>query len=293
MSVEASAGGDVGTATALSAVAAVPSWTMHHGDSFEIMASFAPDSFDVAILDPPYSERQHAGVRSSKRNRGLADGNARMSACATKRTVDLGFDHFTRADCLRTVMLLAALARRWSIIFCDDGLLQTWREVAALAGLQFIRTGIWIRIGGAPQFTGDRPAAGHEYMCLLHRKGRKRWNGGGLPLVLAHPIVANRSGHRSDRMHTTQKPESLMLDLVRLFSDPGETVLDPFAGSGTTGVAALRLGRSFVGCEKMSAHHATATARLEAESRGMSVQAARAGQQSIFDAMGGSTPCRR
>jgi site-specific DNA-methyltransferase (adenine-specific) len=244
------------------------------------------DSADVAILDPPYSERQHAGVRSSVRDR--TDGNGkRHTGAATKRVVDLGFDHFTRADCLRTCSLLAHVVQRWSVVFCDDGLLQTWRETAALAGLQVVRIGIWVRVGGAPQFTGDRPAAGHEYLVLLHRKGRKRWNGGGSALVLTHPIVANRSGHRQDRVHTTQKPEALMLDLVRLFSDEGETVLDPFAGSGTTGVAALRMHRSFVGCERMTEHYDTARARLEAEERQSTLQAARAGQVPLFAAGNG------
>ena len=47
--------------------------------------------------------------------------------------------------------------------------------------------------------------------------------------------------------HQTQKPLALMELLVRLFSDPGELILNPFAGSGTTGVAAIRLGRRFLG----------------------------------------------
>jgi site-specific DNA-methyltransferase (adenine-specific) len=244
-----------------------------------------PDrSFDVAILDPPYSERQHAGVRSSGRNRGLADGNGRMSPSTTKRVVDLGFSHFTRSHCLRTCYELARLVRRWSLVFCDDDLLLSWREAASLAGLPLIRTGVWVRIGGAPQFTGDRPAAGVEYVLIFHPKGRKRWNGGGSAAVWQHPIVANRSGHRTDRVHATQKPESLMLDLVRLFSEPSETILDPFAGSGTTGVASIRFGRHFVGCELDVTYAATARDRLQAEQDQISLASARAGQISLFGA---------
>lgn len=271
-------------------------YSMYHDDSFEFMRGMSPNSVDVAILDPPYSERQHRGVRSSRRNK-MRDADT--FACRTKRTVDLGFDHFTREQCFITCSRLLILVKRWSIIFCDDDLLPVWRACAARAGLQVIRTGVWRRLGGAPQFTGDRPASGVEFVVILHRPGRKRWNGGGHPAAwsfedemdrpvvwLEHPIVANRAGHRSDRVHTTQKPLALMLELVRLFSNEGEIVFDPFAGSGTTGVAAIRLGRQFVGIERMGEHYATALSAMQAEARGLDRVVHVAGkQQSIFDVM--------
>jgi site-specific DNA-methyltransferase (adenine-specific) len=77
-----------------------------------------------------------------------------------------------------------------------------------------------------------------------------------------------------------------MLELVADFTDPGDLVLDPFCGSGTTGVACLRLGRRFIGVEKDATYAAVARERLEAEARGLTLRDARAGQTSIFDAMG-------
>jgi site-specific DNA-methyltransferase (adenine-specific) len=65
-------------------------------------------------------------------------------------------------------------------------------------------------------------------------------------------------------VHTTQKPEALMEALIRDFTDPGDLILDPFAGSGTTGVAAIRLGRRFIGWEKDPKYHAIALKRLTA-----------------------------
>jgi DNA modification methylase len=64
--------------------------------------------------------------------------------------------------------------------------------------------------------------------------------------------------------HQTQKPLALMELLVRLFSDKGELILDPFAGSGTTGVAAIRLGRRFLAWETNPEYAAIARRRLEA-----------------------------
>lgn len=65
-------------------------------------------------------------------------------------------------------------------------------------------------------------------------------------------------------VHTTQKPVALMESLLRDFTDPGDLILDPFAGSGTTGVAAIRLGRRFVGWERDAKYHDVATRRLAA-----------------------------
>ena len=72
---------------------------------------------------------------------------------------------------------------------------------------------------------------------------------------------------QKNRRHPNEKPESLLVKLVRLTTQPGETVLDPYMGSGTTGIACIRTGRRFVGIEIDPAHFATARKRLENELR--------------------------
>jgi DNA modification methylase len=69
----------------------------------------------------------------------------------------------------------------------------------------------------------------------------------------------------AQRKHPNEKPESLMCKLVKLCTSPGETILDPYMGSGTTGVAAVRLGRNFIGIERDSAHFKTACDRIAHE----------------------------
>ena len=125
-------------------------------------------------------------------------------------------------------------------------------------------------------------------ITIAHPKGRKRWNGGGKPGVWTHAVVQNRSGHRGDRLHTAQKPIELMLGLVADFTDPGDTILDCYAGSGTTGVAAVRLGRHFVGVEQKGPgskedYVAIARERLAAEASGNTLMGARAGQRTMFE----------
>ena len=118
---------------------------------------------------------------------------------------------------------------------------------------------LWVKPDGMPQLTGDRPAMGYESIVAAHAPSKSRWNGGGQHGVF---IVNKNDSDRSG--HPTQKPDALMDKLVRLFTDPGETVCDPYTGSGTTGLASLRLGRKFIGWERDPKYHAIAMKRLTA-----------------------------
>jgi site-specific DNA-methyltransferase (adenine-specific) len=95
---------------------------------------------------------------------------------------------------------------------------------------------------------------GWEAIAILHREGRKHWNGGG-----HHAVWVCNVEHGE---HPTQKPLKLLLDWVTKFTDKGETVLDPFMGSGTTGLACMRLGRNFIGIEKRPDYFALACRRM-------------------------------
>ena len=122
-------------------------------------------------------------------------------------------------------------------------------------------------------------------MLLFYRprKGhRTRWNGGGKVGIYECPIVVNRAGSRDSRVHETQKPEKLFLEITSDFSDVGELVLDPFCGSGTTGVAALKLGRRFLGFEQKANHYDTALQRLSAAAEGQTVSEFLGKQSKLF-----------
>ena len=231
---------------------------------------------DHVITDPPYGKHIHDSTMSSGRDRALADGKGRMSACGTGRRVSLGFEHLQDDDRTSLLTHFMRLASRWSLVFSDIETCHLWQDRA-----WYVKTAIWRRIGGAPQFTGDRPATGAEAITILHPPERKTWNGGGKQGVYEHAIVLNRGGN-SPREHTTQKPESLMLDLVADFTSPGDLILDPFAGSGTTGVAALRLGRRCILIEKDPKYAALCVERMRAEAAGSTLAASRAGQEALF-----------
>jgi site-specific DNA-methyltransferase (adenine-specific) len=132
-----------------------------------------------------------------------------------------------------------------------------WRTALESAGATYKRTCLWVKPDGKPQYRGDRPGTGYESIVACHAPGRSTWNGGG-----SHGVFTVPRGGEPRTGHQTQKPLVLMEMLVRLFSNGGELILDPFAGSGTTGVAALRLGRRFLGWEKDSTYANAARRRL-------------------------------
>ena len=170
------------------------------------------------------------------------------------------------------------LAQRWSILFCQVEAVMRWQDAMTDAGHAARRIGVWVKPDAMPQFTGDRPGMGYESIVFTHAKGRSRWNGGGRVAVFTH----NKNTPGGAHHHETQKPLPLMLELVELFTDPDDIILDPYCGSGTTGVACLRLGRRFIGIEKDATYAKVAHDRLVAEGNGQSLREARAGQLPMF-----------
>lgn len=236
--------------------------TLWNAKAEEILPTL--DEVDHFIADPPYSEHVHGAARS-RRMQSANDRGGRYGA-DLRRNVDLGFTHLT--DELRDYLAMEAarLTRRWVLVFSDVEGAHLWAEALEGHGLDYVRTGAWVKRGSTPQFSGDRPATGHEAITICHPSGRKRWNGGGTHAIWDVPIVLNRArADKSERVHPTQKPLVLMGQLVTQFTDPGELILDPTAGSGTTGVAAKRLGRRSVLIEQDEAHCEQAAIRLTAE----------------------------
>ncbi len=207
-------------------------------DNASGLPSLADKSIDVAITDPPYSEYVHT------RSRGSSPGSVAKRARGVIKSRELGFDHLTPDVMHLTAYHLARVTKRWALVFCAVEDSHAWALALRLGGLEYVRTMIWVKEGGTPQFTGDRPAAGFEAIVLCHPPGKKRWNGGGRAGVYKIPIAHGK------REHTAQKPLALMEALVRDFTEHGEVILDPFAGAATTGVAAKVLGRRFLGMEK-------------------------------------------
>jgi site-specific DNA-methyltransferase (adenine-specific) len=207
--------------------------TLLLADAFDVLPTLDP--VDVIITDPPYGPQVHQNART-------------LTSKGPVALID--FDSMPEERFIGFCAHAVTLAKRWVVMSCD------WHYVVALekAGLPLVRFGMWHKLDSAPQFSGDRPGMGWEAIAILHREGKKRWNGGG-----HHAVWVCKVEHGE---HPTQKPLALVRDWVVKFADPGETVLDPFMGSGTTGVACARLGCKFIGIENRPDYFELACQRI-------------------------------
>lgn len=232
--------------------------TLYLGDCRDVLPELEP--VQHVLTDPPYSRHVHGAARSSRMQSSNDRGGKYGSD--TRRNVELGFDHLTadlREFCSQQ---FARLAERWVLVFSDVESSHLWRDDLEGRGLDYVRTGAWVKVGSTPQFSGDRPAVGFEAVTICHPKGRKKWNGGGKHGLWSVPIVLDRGRSGSERLHTTQKPLALMNALVDQFTDPGDVILDPFAGSGTTALAAADAGRRCVLVEQQEKYAEVIAKRL-------------------------------
>lgn len=247
-------------------------WCVIHGDNADVLPLIPDKGVTHVITDPPFEAEAHTKGRRLN-GKTLESG---------ERAVDeapLSFSPITTDGRRSVASEFARIAGRWVIAFSQVEAVMEWQRVLTASGeLSPRRIGVWIKPDGMPQFSGDRPGMGYESIVFCHRKGRSAWNGGGRVGVFTH----NKNTPGGAHFHETQKPLPLMLELVELFTDPGDIVLDPFCGSGTTGVACLRLGRRFIGIEKDAKYAAVAQERLLAESQGLNLRDARAGQLPMF-----------
>jgi site-specific DNA-methyltransferase (adenine-specific) len=229
------------------AKSASPPWDLRVGDCLSGLAALDPASVDVVITDPPYEAEAHTSGRLVARAGG-------------KLAVEpITFPPITEEQRAESSRQMVRLARRWILVFCQVEAAMKWRAALEAAGAVYKRTCIWVKPDGKPQYSGDRPGIGYESVVACHAPGRTTWNGGG-----SHGVFIINKGGDPRTGHQTQKPLALMELLVRLFSNPGELIADPFAGSGTTGVAAIRQGRRFLGWELDPAYAAIARKRIQA-----------------------------
>lgn len=281
-------------------------WCVEVGQWQDFLPWFPAASIDVTITDPPYAPRAMANFVTNSVLKQRREG----------KIYDFGYEGLQPWERLAVAQQIARITSRWAVVWCDIESDHLWRSALSGGrilhpkedphkvlmpgrfGMEYVRTGIWARTNPAPQFSGDRPGQAVESFVVTKQEdvvegfdtfivshnhdSKKRWKGGGDKALYIGPIVNVKA---KERRHSSPKPLWLMLRQVADYSNPGDLILDCYNGSGSTGAAAVRLGRRYIGIEKSKEWALASRKRIEAESRCLSVEQLEAKQTSIFDAL--------
>ncbi|MEG3630677.1 DNA-methyltransferase [Streptomyces poriticola] len=224
-------------------------YTLHRGDALTALAGIPDNSVDAVITDPPYN----SGGRTSSERTGRSARAKYTSGDAEHDLANFpGENRDQRSYDFWLTLLLTESYRATTesgaaLVFTDWRQLPTTTDALQAAGWTWRGIASWHKPVSRPQ--KGRLKQSCEYI-VWGTKGPVDPDRN--PVYL--PGLYTASQPRKDRVHITQKPVEVMQELVQI-CPPGGTVLDPFTGSGTTGVAALREGRKFIGVE-LSEHYA-------------------------------------
>jgi modification methylase len=241
------------------------------GDCVAAMAALPAASVDLVFADPPYNLQLKGDLKrpDDSRVEAVDDDWDKFASFAD-------YDAFTRAWLSACRRVLKPAATLWVIgsyhnIFRVGAILQD-------LGFWILNDVVWRKSNPMPNFRGRRFTNAHETLIWAAREQTSRYtfnyealkagnedlqvrSDWTIPLCTGEERLKQADG---SKLHPTQKPEALLARAILAASRPGDVVLDPFLGSGTTGAVAKRLGRSFIGIERDQAYARAAEARIAA-----------------------------
>lgn len=249
--------------------AALPLNQILAGDCIEVMNSLPAGSVDLIFADPPYNLQLKGEL--------LRPDNSLVDAVDDhwdQFSSFAAYDKFTKAWLAAARRLLKPNGAIWVIGSYHN----IFRVGAALQdqGYWILNDVVWRKSNPMPNFKGKRLTNAHETMIWASRdeaakytfnyevlkalnEGIQMRSDWVLPICTGHERIKDAAG---DKAHPTQKPESLLHRVIIGSTNPGDVVLDPFFGTGTTGAVAKMLGRDFIGIEREEAYRTVAAERL-------------------------------
>ncbi len=241
------------------------------GDCLEQLQRVPSRSVDVVFADPPYNLQLSGNLTRPDQSR--VDG---VDAQWDKFDSFAAYDAFTRAWLAECRRVLKKDGTLWVIgsyhnIFRVGAIMQD-------LGFWLLNDVIWLKSNPMPNFRGRRFTNAHETLIWAAREKSSKYTFNYealkalnddkqmrsdwlLPLCTGHERLRNDKG---EKLHPTQKPEALLYRVLLASTKPGDVVLDPFFGTGTTGAVAKRLGRRFIGIERDAAYAEQARKRIAA-----------------------------
>jgi modification methylase len=244
--------------------------TIAVGDCIEEMAKLPAECVDLVFADPPYNLQLESAL--SRPDQSLVDG---VDDDWDKFASFSDYDNFTKS----WLTAVRRLMKKDATIFVIGSYHNIFRVGAILQDLGFwiLNDIIWRKTNPMPNFRGRRFTNAHETLIWATKSAsaknytfnyellkagnedcqvRSDWF---FSLCTGSERLKDTTGRKA---HPTQKPEALLSRILLAASSKGDVILDPFFGSGTTGAAAKRLGRSFIGIERDATYANAARARI-------------------------------
>lgn len=247
----------------------LPIDTILVGDCIKHMNALPAGSVDLVFADPPYNLQLEQGLTRPDQSKvdGVDDDWDKFDSFAH-------YDIFTRAWLKAARRILKPDGAIWVIGSYHN----IFRVGAALQDLDFwmLNDVIWRKANPMPNFRGTRFTNAHETLIWAAKDRESRVTFNYEQMKQANDDVQMRSDwlfpictgaerlkdEDDDKLHPTQKPEALLYRVISATTKPGDVVLDPFFGTGTTGAVAKKLGRHFIGIEREDAYVAGALKRI-------------------------------
>ena len=244
----------------------IPDWEregirLYMGDCREVLKAIPDQSIDMVWTDPPYGHGNMDGDLQEARIRDKVKGARVVQADPIAN--DRGPEFFDLMsvffrECSRVLVKNCCCCCCCCI--AGGGPNPTFAKLSSMVDqeLAFFQAVVWDK-SARGNGMGWRYRRNYEFVLVSHRRGGKLlWadDSVAVPNIVRHTPVF-------DRIHPNEKPLGLVMDFMKWHTnDEGQTILDPFMGSGTTGVAAIRLGRKFIGVEQDEKHFETAVRRI-------------------------------
>ena len=251
------------------ATAQLPLNTILDGDCIEMMLSLPENSIDLIFADPPYNLQLKGDLHRPDNSKvdAVDDAWDQFGSFAA-------YDRFTKDWLAAARRLLKPTGAIW-VIGSYHNVFRLGAELQN-QGFWILNDVVWRKSNPMPNFRGKRLTNAHETLIWASKgegskytfnyEALKALNEGiqmrsdwVLPICTGHERLKDANG---DKAHPTQKPESLLHRALLGTTNPGDVVLDPFFGTGTTGAVAKMLGREFIGIEREAAYREVAVKRI-------------------------------
>ncbi|MDP2594678.1 DNA-methyltransferase [Alteromonas stellipolaris] len=209
-------------------------------DAVSWLTTLPDSSVDLVITDPPYeSLEKHRKIGTTTRLK------------VSKGSSNQWFDIFPNSRFESLLKELYRVLKKGShfYLFCDQETMFVIKPIAEKVGFKFWKPIVWDKVCIG---MGYHYRARYEFI-LFFEKGKRKLNDLGIPDILEHKRVY--------RGYPTEKPVSLIKQLIEQSTKEGEVVIDPFFGSGATLIAATQLNRVAIGCDISDYAHEKASSR--------------------------------